>query len=78
MSKSEYELDDRGLERVLAICESRGSSRKARVVRRVLRLANSLILVLPEDYVKSLGLKSSDKVEIYFNDHLTIKPIKRK
>ncbi|MHA1834617.1 MAG: AbrB/MazE/SpoVT family DNA-binding domain-containing protein [Candidatus Baldrarchaeia archaeon] len=35
-------------------------------------------MALPEAYVKSLGLKSGDRVEIYFNDYLHIKPIKTK
>ena len=78
MSKSKYKLDERDLEKILAVCKSHGSSRKVKVVRRILRLANSLIIVLPEAYVKSLDLKSGDKVEIYFNDYLYIKPIKRK
>ncbi|MHA1581639.1 MAG: hypothetical protein ACTSYM_03955 [Candidatus Baldrarchaeia archaeon] len=51
MGESEYELDDGGLEKFLAICNSRGSSRKVKVVRKVLRLTNSLISVLPDDYV---------------------------
>ena len=78
MSESKYKLDERDLEKILAICKSHGSSRKVKVVRRILRLVNSLILALPEAYVKSLGLKSGDRVKIYFNDYLHIKPIKTK
>jgi len=49
---------------------------KVKVVRKLLRLANSLILVLPETYIESLGLKPGDEVELYFNKYLYIKPKK--
>lgn len=78
MSKSKYKLDKRDLDEILSACKLHKLEQHNKIVRKVLRLANSLIIVLPEFYVKSLGLKHGDEVEIYFDDYLCIKPRRKR
>ena len=51
----------------------------AKVVRRVLRVANCVVLVLPRKYVDTWGLSGGDEVEILpGNKGMIVRPKKRK
>jgi antitoxin component of MazEF toxin-antitoxin module len=47
-------------------------------IRKIVRVGGSLGIVLPREYIKSIGLKKDDFLEIYFDEQhnlICIKPV---
>jgi antitoxin component of MazEF toxin-antitoxin module len=44
-------------------------------VRRLFKLGGSLVITLPNEYVKRRSLKEGDLVEIYFDDIVYMRPV---
>jgi antitoxin component of MazEF toxin-antitoxin module len=47
-------------------------------IRKVVRVGNSVGIILPFDYVKSLNLRPGDLVEVYYNRTLQLEPVDQK
>jgi len=46
------------------------------VIRKVIRVGDSVAITLPKEYVDRMGLKPGDKVRITLNGFFVIKPVK--
>jgi antitoxin component of MazEF toxin-antitoxin module len=44
-------------------------------VRKLFKLGGSLVITLPNEYVKRRSLKEGDLVEIYFDDIVYMRPV---
>ncbi len=47
----------------------------AKVYRKVLKLGDSKVTVLPPDWMRFYGIEAGDRVEIVYNSVVLIKPI---
>ncbi|MBA7613699.1 hypothetical protein ES703_20955 [subsurface metagenome] len=47
----------------------------AKVYRKILKLGDSKVAVLPPDWLRYYGMKAGDRVEVLYNTLVLIKPI---
>ncbi|MGD0177977.1 MAG: AbrB/MazE/SpoVT family DNA-binding domain-containing protein [Candidatus Bathyarchaeia archaeon] len=50
----------------------------AKTERTIIQLGHAQVVTMPHDWVEGMGLKTGDRVEVIYDEAVTIRPVKMK
>ena len=48
----------------------------SKIIRKIVQIGECSGIILPNEYLKANGIKRGDRVELFYNENLLVKPIR--